>query len=173
MSKSSKFYNRLIILVSLIIPIVVGILFNVKLESIPPLKMLPPIYATINGLTAILLIVALLYIKNGKRKNHEITMKVNIFLSLMFLVMYIAYHITTDSTPYGGEGTIRYLYFGILISHILLSIVLIPMVLFTYKFATFKDFKSHKKLSRITFPIWLYVTVTGVIVYFMISPYYS
>ena len=91
----------------------------------------------------------------------------------MFLVMYIAYHITTDSTPYGGEGTIRYLYFGILISHILLSIVLIPMVLFTYKFATFKDFKSHKKLSRITFPIWLYVTVTGVIVYFMISPYYS
>ncbi|MEC7246876.1 MAG: DUF420 domain-containing protein, partial [Bacteroidota bacterium] len=114
-----------------------------------------------------------LYIKNGKRKNHEITMKVNIFLSLMFLVMYIAYHITTDSTPYGGEGTIRYLYFGILISHILLSIVLIPMVLFTYKFATFKDFKSHKKLSRITFPIWLYVTVTGVIVYFMISPYYS
>ena len=72
MSKSSKFYNRLIILVSLTIPIVVGILFNVKLESIPPLKMLPPIYATINGLTAILLIVALLYIKNGKRKNHEI-----------------------------------------------------------------------------------------------------
>ena len=99
MSKSSKFYNRLIILVSLTIPIVVGILFNIKLESIPPLKMLPPIYATINGLTAILLIVALFYIKNGKRKNHEITMKVNIFLSLMFLVMYIACLLYTSPSP--------------------------------------------------------------------------
>ena len=99
-------------------------------------------------------------------------MKTAIALSLIFLLMYVAYHMTSNSTPYGGEGFIRYVYFFILISHIILSIGIIPMVLFTYVRAFTRQFEDHKKIARYTFPIWLYVAVTGVIVYFMISPYY-
>jgi putative membrane protein len=87
--------------------------------------------------------------------------------------MYVAYHMTSDSTPYGGEGLVRYLYFFILTTHILLSIAVIPMVLFSYLRAWTGDFERHKKLARITFPIWLYVAITGVVVYLMIAPFYS
>jgi len=100
-------------------------------------------------------------------------MKIAIALSLVFLVMYVAYHMTSDSTPYGGEGVLRYVYFFILITHIVLSIGVIPMVLITYVRALSKQFESHKKIARYTFPIWLYIAVTGVIVYLMISPYYA
>jgi putative membrane protein len=134
--------------------------------------MLPPIYATINGITALLLITALWAIKNKRIALHETLMKVSIFLSLLFLVMYVAYHMTSDSTPYGGEGFIRYVYFFILITHIVLSICIIPMVLITYVRAISKHFGAHKKIARITFPIWLYIAITGVVVYLMIAPYY-
>ena len=172
-NNSLRTYNALIIAASIAIPIVVALLFTIKIPNVAPLSMLPPIYATINGLTAALLLLALYYIKKGNRKKHERLMKVNIFLSLLFLVMYIAYHLTSDSTPYGGEGLIKTVYLFILISHIVLSIALITLVLFTYKHAALRAFAKHKCLSRITFPIWLYVTVTGVVVYLMISPYYS
>ncbi|MBC8306620.1 MAG: DUF420 domain-containing protein [Flavobacteriaceae bacterium] len=168
----SKIYNRLIIVVSIAIPIVVAILFTVKIPNATPLSFLPPIYATINAITAVLLIFALRAIKSGKRLLHERMMKVCIGLSLVFLVMYIAYHMTSDPTPYGGEGIIAYVYYFILISHIILSIVLIPMVLTSYVRAIQRQFDPHKKIAKITFPIWLYVAVTGVIVYLMISPYY-
>lgn len=166
-------YNTIIVVVSIVIPIVVAALFTVRIPNVAPLDMLPPIYATINGITAILLVIAVLQIKRGNRKVHERLMKINIFLSLLFLVMYIAYHITSESTPYGGDGLIKYVYFFILITHILLSIALIPLVLFTYKHAALRDFEAHKRLSKITFPIWLYVAVTGVVVYLMIAPYYG
>jgi putative membrane protein len=86
--------------------------------------------------------------------------------------MYVAYHMTADSTPFGGEGIIRYVYFFLLISHIILSIIIIPLVLITYVRALAQRFDAHKKIAKITFPIWLYVAVTGVIVYLMIAPYY-
>jgi len=172
-NKSLKRYNNIIIAVSIVIPIVVAVLFTIRIPNVAPLDMLPPIYATINGITAFLLVLAVMQIKRGNRKVHERLMKINIFLSLLFLVMYIAYHITSDPTPYGGEGFIRYLYFFILITHILLSVALIPLVLFTYKHAALRDFEAHKRLSKITFPIWLYVAVTGVVVYLMIAPYYG
>ncbi len=158
--------------ISILIPVVVAILFTVKIPNSQPLDFLPPIYAGINALTAILLVFALLAIKKGKRKIHEILMKVCIGLSLIFLVMYIAYHMTTDPTPYGGVGNIKYLYFFILISHILLSIALIPLVLISYSRAIQKQFDPHKKIAKVAFPIWLYVAITGVLVYIMISPYY-
>jgi putative membrane protein len=171
-----KKYNKLIILVSIVIPTVVAVLFSVKLKdfgfNVQPLSFLPPIYATINGLTAILLIVAVNAIKNGNRKLHERLMKLAIGCSIAFLVMYVAYHMTAESTKYGGEGILRYVYFFILITHILLSIVIIPMVLITYVRALAEKFDKHKKLAKITFPLWLYVAVTGVVVYVMISPYY-
>jgi putative membrane protein len=169
-------YRKWIIILSISIPIFVAILFGIKLKdfgiNVEPLKFLPPIYAAINGFTAIILIAAVIAIKNGKRKLHENLMKTAIACSVLFLGMYVAYHMTSDSTRFGGEGTIKVVYFLILITHIILSIAIIPMVLVTYVRALAKRFDKHKKLARITFPIWLYVAVTGVIVYLMIAPYY-
>lgn len=171
-SLKEKKFNRLITIVSIVIPLVVALLFGVKLPNVEPLSFLPPIYASINGLTAMLLIVAVWAIKNGKRELHQKLMTTCIVLSLLFLVMYVAYHMTSNSTEFGGEGAIKYVYYFILISHIILSIVIIPLVLKTYARAYLKNFDAHRKLAKITFPIWLYVAITGVVVYVMISPYY-
>ena len=169
-------YNKWIITLSIAIPLVVALLFGVNLRKlgydVEPLSFLPPIYATINGITAIVLIIAVWAIKGGKRKLHENLMKFAITLSVLFLGMYVAYHMTSDSTKFGGEGAIKYVYYFILITHILLSIIIIPFVLITYVRALALSFERHKKLARITYPMWLYVAVTGVIVYLMISPYY-
>lgn len=169
-------FSKFIVVVSILIPVVVAILFNVKLKDlgveVEPLSFLPPIYATTNGITAIVLIAAVIAIKKGNRKLHERLMTTAIALSVAFLVMYVAYHMTSDSTKFGGEGAIRTVYFLILITHIFLSIVIIPLVLITYVRALANKFDKHKKIAKITFPIWLYVAVTGVIVYLMISPYY-
>ena len=195
MVKTTKLYNSLIWFVSAFVPLVVALLLFTKwsqdklifdmrfpnsepvviLDNLPfiePLTFLPPIYAVINGLTAIFLVVAVYYIKNGKRKIHEYLIKVCIALSLIFLVMYIAYHMTTDPTSYGGKGFIAYVYYFILITHIILSVAVIPLVLTSYSRAVQSNFQLHKKIAKITFPIWLYVAVTGVVVYLMISPYY-
>lgn len=171
-SNTSKKYNLWIWILSIAVPVAVAVLFTVRIPGVERLGFLPPIYATINGLTAILLIAAVFQIRKGNRKAHERLMKTSIVLSVLFLVMYVAYHMTSDSTPYGGEGAIRYVYFFILISHILLSITVIPFVLITYVRAITGQFAKHKKIARITFPLWLYVAVTGVIVYLMIAPYY-
>ena len=172
-SIKEKRFNRLITVVSILVPIVVAALFGVRLPGVEPLSFLPPVYASINGITAILLIIAVIAIKNNNRKLHQNLMTSCIVLSLIFLMMYVAYHMTSDSTPYGGEGMIRYVYFFILISHILLSIAIIPLVLFTYARAYLQKFERHRKLAKITFPIWLYVAISGVVVYLMISPYYA
>ncbi|GLB51021.1 hypothetical protein NBRC110019_00600 [Neptunitalea chrysea] len=172
-----KKYNKLIIALSIIIPVAVAILFTIKLSDfgldVQPFYFLPPIYACINGVTAILLVAALWAVKNKKIKLHENIMKVCIGLSLLFLVMYVAYHMSSDSTSYGGEGVGKVVYFVILITHILLSIAIIPLVLITYVRALAERFDKHRKIAKITFPIWLYVAVTGVVVYVMIAPYYG
>jgi putative membrane protein len=167
-----KRFNRGITVVSIVIPVVVALLFRVRIPNVEPLSFLPPIYATINGITAVLLIIAVWAIKNGKRLLHQRIMTTCITLSLVFLVMYVAYHMTSDSTSFGGEGYVKYLYYFILITHIFLSIAIIPLVLLTFAKAYMKNFERHKKLAKITFPIWLYVAITGVVVYLMISPYY-
>ena len=175
-SNQEKKYNRIITVLSIVIPLVVAILFGVNLKKlgfdIEPLSFLPPIYATINGLTAILLIFAVIAIKKGNRKLHEQLNTTAIFCSLLFLLMYIAYHMTSESTKFGGEGAIKYIYYFILITHILLSIAVIPFVLITFVRARLGKFPEHKQIAKITFPLWLYVAITGVIVYLMISPYY-
>lgn len=165
-------YKKLIIALSIIIPLAVAALFRVKILGYD-LSFLPPIYATLNGITAILLVMAVVAIKNGNRKRHELLNKAAIALSSLFLVLYVLYHITSESTPYGGEGAIRYVYYFILITHISLSVVVIPFVLFTFSRALAGNFERHKALAKFTFPLWLYVAVTGVIVYLMISPYYA
>jgi putative membrane protein len=190
-SSLEKKFKGSIIAVSVIIPIAVAVLFSVKLKDfgieVEPLSFLPPIYAGINALTAVLLVTAVMAIKNGNRKLHERLMTLAIACSVVFLVMYVAYHMTAESAKFGDLnfdgilddsekatiGSIRYLYYFILLTHITLSVVIIPMVLFTYVRALAEQFDKHKKLAKITFPIWLYVAVTGVVVYWMISPYYA
>lgn len=171
-----KKFRTPIIFVSILIPLAVVLLFSIRLKdfgiTVEPLSFLPPVYASINGITAILLILAVRAIKNGNRALHEKLMTSAIGCSVVFLLMYVAYHMTAEATKFGGEGVIRYIYFFLLITHIALSVIIIPLVLFTYVRALSSQFDRHKKLARITFPLWLYVAVTGVIVYLMIAPYY-
>ena len=165
---SSK-YRKLVVAVSIIIPIAVAALFGIKVEGVD-LSFLPPFYATLNGITAVLLVLALVFIKKGNMKLHQRTIQACLGISLLFLLCYVAYHMISDSTAY--EGSYKAIYYFILISHILLSVAVIPVVLFTYLFALEGNYVKHKKYTRFAFPIWLYVAVTGVVVYWMISPYY-
>ena len=167
-----KKYTPWVWILSIAIPVVVAILFLIKIPNVKPLTFLPPVYAFINAITAVFLTIAYVAIKRKKIILHERLMKISIALSVIFLVMYVAYHMTSDPTPYGGEGIIRSVYYFILISHVLLSIGIIPLVLVTYVRAISKLFADHKKIARYTFPIWMYIAITGVIVYLMISPYY-
>ncbi len=178
--------RKWIIAVSIVIPIAVAALFGIKIEGID-FSFLQPIYATINGITAILLILALIFIKNGKVQQHQKTIQVALALSVLFLLCYVAYHMTSDSTIYGdldANGKLdeielnyvkssRLAYIILLLSHISLSIAVIPVVLFTYLHAWEGNYQKHKKWAKFAFPIWLYVAVTGVVVYLMISPYYA
>lgn len=157
-------------IVSVAIPVVVAILFGVKIPNVDT-SFLPQVYATINGCTAVLLIGALLAIKTKDMRLHRALIRFSLFLSIIFLALYVAYHMTSDSTAYRGDYGM--IYYPILISHILLSIAVIPLVLYTYLWAWQGKYAKHKKWTRFAWPIWLYVAVTGVAVYWMISPYYS
>ena len=170
-SNNSKKIKQAIIAVSVVIPIAVAVLFTIKIEGVD-LSFLPPVYAYLNGLTAIGLIVAVTAIKKKNRTLHQRAIQVCLIFSILFLLLYVLYHMTSDSTPYGGSGALKYAYFILLISHILLSLVVIPIVLFSYLFAWQGDFERHKKWTRFAFPLWFYVAASGVLVYFMISPYY-
>lgn len=188
--QTEKQYNKWIIAVSIIIPVAVAALFGINLPKmgydVKPLNFLPPIYAAVNGLTAIVLVVAVQAVKKGNRTLHERLVKIAIGLSLSFLVMYVAYHMTSITAIYGDldfdgllsdqekatAGTLRYVYYFVLFTHIPLSVVIIPFVLYTFVRGISGSYERHKKLARITYPMWLYVAVTGVIVYLMISPYY-
>jgi putative membrane protein len=178
--------RKWIVAVSIVIPIAVAALFGIKIEGVD-FSFLPPIYATINGITAALLVLALIFIKRGKIQLHQQTIQTALGLSVLFLLCYVAYHMASDSTLYGDldhngnlsakelelVGPIRLAYVVLLISHIFLSVAVIPVVLFTYLHAWEGNYQKHKKWARFAFPIWLYVAVTGVIVFLMISPYYN
>ena len=147
---TEKKYKRGITILSIVIPVAVAALFGINLRElgfdVKPLSFLPPIYATINGITAILLVSAVIAIKKGRKNLHEKLNTLAILCSVLFLVMYVAYHMTSDSTTFGGEGIIKYFYYFILITHIVLSIVVIPFVLVTLMRAKFGKFTEHKKL---------------------------
>jgi putative membrane protein len=169
--QDEKKYNKWVVILSILIPVLVAAMFGIKLDVELPV-FLPPIYATINGITAFILVFAVFQIKKGNRQLHERLMKFAILLSAVFLVLYVLYHMTSDSTKFGGEGSIKYVYYFILLTHIVLSVAVIPFVLITYVRAITSNFEGHKKIAKITFPLWLYVAVSGVVVYLMISPYY-
>lgn len=161
---------KLINIISIAVPLLVLALFQVKLPG--EYSYLPHIYAPINGIVFVLLLSALFAIKRGNIKLHKWLMSISIVLSALFLLMYLLYHATTEETKFGGEGLIRYVYYFLLLTHILLSIVTIPLVLRAYYFAFKGDFDRHKKITKYAFPIWLYVAFSGVMIYLLIAPYY-
>ena len=185
-TNTEKNQNRLIIILSIIIPLAVAGLFTIRIPGVARLGFLPPIYATTNAVTAVLLVFAVIQIKKGNRALHEKLIKGAMVLSVLFLVLYVAYHATADATKFGDTnfdgvvseaeklvtGNSAYFYYFLLLTHIVLSIVVIPFVLITYVRAMNGKFEQHKKIAKYTFPLWLYVASTGVIVYLMISPYY-
>jgi len=171
MPKRSLYF---ILIVSVLIPLVVAFLYIIPKKDLVNLNLnfLPLVNAIINGTTSVLIILAVLAIKKGNKNLHKKIMLTALFLSICFLVSYILYHSTNESTKYGGEGVIKYVYYFILLTHILLSAIIVPLVLITLSRALTEKFDKHKKIARITFPLWLYVTISGVLVYVLISPYY-
>lgn len=168
-----KKYTVWIWLLSVAIPGVVAMLyFGPKFSPGTDLRVLPRIYSSLNLLTAVILVLALVAIRRKRIMLHKKLMFSALIMSVLFLVLYVIYHATSESVKYGGVGLIRYVYFTILISHILLSATIIPLVLITLIRALRSDFEKHKRIAKWTWPLWFYVAISGVIVYFMISPYY-
>lgn len=165
----------LIIAVSIIVFVAISVLSRVKLNVQLGFDehLFAKINAGINSAVSVLLVVGLVAVKNRNYILHKRIMITAIILSCLFLVSYICHHLFTGETKFGGEGTIRYVYYFILGTHIVLAGIILPFILFTAYRAMVGEWQKHKKLSKITWPIWLYVAVTGVVVYFMISPYYN
>lgn len=175
LKKNDKLANWLIGIVSIVVFIVVVLLGRIEWKV--DLGFDPHVFArvnaVVNSLVAVLLLAGLIAIKQRKYVLHKQLMFAAMILSIVFLVSYICHHLFAGDTKFGGEGAIRYFYFIILISHIFLATIILPFILFTAYRALVSEFPRHKKLAKITWPIWFYVAVTGVIVYFMISPYYQ
>lgn len=177
---NDKLISRIITAVSIIVLIVVVILQS-KILNIFPQKeaipawvfSLPLLNAIINGTCSILLLLSLYFIRKKDIKTHKNLNILTFILSALFLVSYIIFHATGIKTSYGGVGAIRTVYYIILITHIILAAIVLPLVLFSFQKGLQMKVEEHRKLVRWTYPIWLYVTVSGVIVYLMISPYYS
>lgn len=178
-----------IIIVSIAIPLAVAFIIMIPQAKVDlgfNTKALPLFHALLNSTTAILLLASLYFIKNKWIRAHKTANLTAVVLSAIFLISYVIYHSANPSVKYGDinhdgilsddeklrSGSLRYIYYFILSSHIILSGIIIPFVLFTLQRAFQERFDRHKRLARITWPIWFYVAVTGVIVYVMISPYY-
>lgn len=185
----NKNYLRIIYLISALIPLVVAflILFPSKLSLESDwIRVLPAVHATINSITAISLVAAFFAIRNGNVHLHKRLMFFSLFLGVLFLISYVLYHSSVDSVKFGdidhdgvlsetelaNVGSTRSIYLFVLASHIMLSILVVPFVLFAFYYALTDQIDLHKKMVKFTFPVWLYVSITGVIVYYLISPYY-
>ena len=177
-SPSSRAVSRFVWTVSIAIPLVVAGLFMVPAAEglseadLERVYLLPRLNALLNGTAFCCLALSLASIRKGNVARHKQLNTAALGLSALFLISYVAFHLLTESTRFGGEGPVRILYFVILISHILLSVAIVPLALFSYARGLAGDVARHRRIARITMPMWLYVTATGVIVYLMISPYY-
>ncbi len=172
--KNDKKATLLIYSFSVIVLILIGILGRIQLHAELPfdVHIFAAANAIINSIVTVMLVVALFAAKNKKFALHKYTMVIAMALSILFLLSYVTHHLLAGDTKFGGEGAIRYFYFFILISHIVLAAVILPFILFTAYRALIGEYTQHKKLARITWPIWFYVSLTGPVIYFMISPYY-
>lgn len=170
-----RYVNIAIAVVSITIPLVILLLFYIKPPDVRvgfDLKILPALNASLNFTTAVLLCFGFYFIRNAHVRSHRLCMVTAFILSACFLISYVTYHALTEPAHFGGIGIISYIYFTILITHITLAAVIVPLVLITLVRALSARFDRHKKIARWTFPLWLYVAVTGVVVYLMLKPYY-
>lgn len=190
MELKNRNLNLPIAIISVAIPVLVAVLFVLPKPDIQAgfdVKILPFFHAVLNSTTAVLLLASLYFIKNGQQRAHKWANLSAVILSAVFLLSYVTYHFLTDSTKFGDinhdgvtdaaeiavVGSIRYAYYFLLLTHILLAIVIVPLVLFTLLRAFQHDNPRHRKIARITWPLWFYVAITGVVVYIMIQPYYA
>lgn len=157
--------------ISIGIPLIVAALFQVKFDYSMPF--LPYLNAGINSLTLVFILIGLYFIRTGNQKRHWQMMTTALFLSVAFLVSYLLYHASSEETSFGGEGTVRYVYFFLLITHIILSAIIVPLVLVTFLRAKLGEFEKHRRIAKYTFVIWTYVLVSGIAVFFLIEPYYG
>lgn len=173
-TKNDKRARALIYIVSAVIFIAVVVLGRVKLAVDLGFDehIFAKINAVINSLVAVLLVFGLVSAKQGRYITHKYIMLSAIGLSVLFLVFYICHHLFAGETKYGGEGSSRYFYYFILGTHIILAGIILPFILFTAYRALINENEKHRKLAKITWPIWLYVAITGPLVYLLISPYY-
>lgn len=175
LKKNDKQARLLILTVSFVVFAAVVILSRVQLKVDLgfSVHVFAAINAVINSCVSLLLIAALVAVKNKNYVAHKNMMLTAMVLSILFLVSYIAHHLLSGDTKFGGEGAIRYVYFIILITHIFLAAIILPFILYTAYRSLTGEFEKHKKLAKYTWPLWLYVSITGVVVYLMISPYYT
>ncbi len=167
--------NILIIVVSLVVPALVATLFKLQLglANQANLTFFPKLHATLNGLTAICLMTGVYFIKQKKVKQHRMAMFTAFLLSSIFLISYVTYHSLAESTHYPTDAPFRTIYLIILLSHIVLAALILPLILFTFSKAINNKIEQHRKLAKWTFPLWLYVALTGVTVYLFMAPYYG
>lgn len=164
-----------IVAISIVIPVAVAVLLFMpqKLDvGADWVYFLPHLNAVMNSAASIALILGLVFVKQKKYSYHGATMSVAFGLGAIFLISYVIYHGAAESTTFGGEGWIRPVYYGLLISHILLAAVALFPILFAYYYGYTDQRAKHRKVVKFAYPIWLYVSISGVIVYLMISPYY-
>jgi putative membrane protein len=172
--KNDKKAARLIWTFSIIIFLAIAAMgaIHLKVDLGFDVHVFARVNAVINSVVSVLLVAALIAVKQRKLVLHKRLMLAAMVLSVLFLISYVCHHLFAGDTKYGGTGAIRYVYFFILITHIFLAAVIMPFVLFTAYRALIAEFPRHKTLARVTWPIWLYVSITGVLVYLFISPYY-
>ncbi len=168
-----KKLNKWAWIVSGAVFLVVVFMRRIKIDTEIDFSFLPPFHSSVNAITAVVLLLALFFIKKGRASMHRKFMTLALILSMVFLLSYVVYHITTPETPFCGEGPVRYVYFFLLITHIVLAAVILPFILFTYIRAYTNQFARHKKMARWVYPLWLYVAVTGPILYLFLMPCYG
>lgn len=172
----NKLIQPVIVALSIAVPVLVAILFVLPKPNIDAgfdVHIIPTINALINTCVAFCLSLGFYYIKSKQIKKHRVMMFSAFALSSLFLILYVIYHSLSEPTKYGGVGILKILYYFILLSHILLSAIIVPFVLFTIYYAISNQIDKHRKLAKYTFPMWMYVAVTGVLAYIFISPYYN
>jgi putative membrane protein len=174
---NDKVFFRIALVISIVVFVLVVILnrriLNPPTEFPDFIYRLPKLHAAINGICSVLLLISLQAIRSRKIQLHKFLNITTFALSAIFLISYVVYHFFVPETSFGGEGTLRHLYYFILITHIILAACVLPLILLSFWYALNDNFIKHRKIVRYTFPIWLYVTTTGVLVYLMIQPYYN
>jgi len=170
-----KLARRLELYATLFSIVVLGLVVGMRYISFEmpfDVLVLPPFHAVVNGLTAVCLLVAFVFIKSGDIERHRLFNFLALCLSAIFLISYVIYHISTEPTSYGGDGTIKYIYYFLLATHVFLAAASLPFILFTFIRAYTGQIDRHKRMARWVFPVWLYVAVTGPVCYLILAPYY-